>query len=387
MSPSLTAPLIQQPVPDTDWHAARVQLEQVLRSDPDNVEVLTHLGVLAARARQYRKARTTLERALAAAPQDLLARRLLVELLICFGDLDAARGWVTTGPTRCSGDPDWQAAMDAMAQLTPPPHDTRLDLKDVTFLIPLRADSGDRLRNLGIILRYLDEHLDTNILICEDDPGDPQFPALAAQLGELGARCGFFQAPPHPGGFIHRTRDLNLLAERATTPIVAAYDTDVLLLPAQYREGRAAIAAGKAMVLPYGGLFVDLERALVNRIDRTLRVDDIDLFAPRAKVISSFSQGGAVFYDRQALLDAGGYNENFVSWGFEAAEMVERFSKLGLGIDRVPGPLYHLTHARTGNSSDRHPFYERNRQELAAVQAMTASQIRQGVAAGRFRMR
>jgi hypothetical protein len=43
--------------------------------------------------------------------------------------------------------------------------------------------------------------------------------------------------------------------------------------------------------------------------------------------------------------------------------------------------------ARTGNSSDRHPFYERNRQELAAVQAMTASQIRQGVAAGRFRMR
>ena len=120
MSPVLTAPLMQQPVPDTDWHVARVQLEQVLRTDPDNVEVLTHLGVLAARARQYRKARTTLERALAAAPQDLLARRLLVELLICFGDLDAARGWVTTGPTQRSGDPDWQAAVDAMAQLTPP---------------------------------------------------------------------------------------------------------------------------------------------------------------------------------------------------------------------------------------------------------------------------
>ena len=168
---------------------------------------------------------------------------------------------------------------------------------------------------------------------------------------------------------------------------MAVYDTDVLLLPAQYREGRAAIAAGKAMVLPYGGLLADLDRTLVDRIDRTLRVDDIDLFASRAKVLSSFSAGGAVFYDRQALLDAGGYNENFVSWGFEAAEMVERLSKLGLGIARIPGPLYHLTHARTGNSSERHPYYERNRQELQAVQAMTASQIRQGLAAGRFRTR
>ena len=386
MSP-LTAPLMQQPVPDADWHVARVQLEHALRSDPTNVEVLTHLGVLTARARHYRKARSILERALAAAPHDLLARRLLVELLICFGDLDGARAWVTTGPTHSAGDPDWRAAVNAMAQLTAPRPGSRLDLTDVTFLIPLRADSGDRLRNLGIILRYLDEHLDTQFLICEDDPGEAQFPALANQLGELGARCGFFQAPPHPGGFIHRTRDLNLLAERARTPIVVVYDTDVLLLPAQYREGRAAIAAGQAMVLPYGGLVADLERALVDRIDRTLRVDDIDLFGNGAKVINSFAAGGSVFYDRRALLDAGGYNENFVSWGFEAAEMVERFSKLGLGIGRIPGPLYHLTHARTGNSSDRHPYYERNRQELQAVQAMTASQIRQGLAAGRFRMR
>lgn len=388
MLPALTAPLLQQPVPETDWHAARVQLERVLRTEPTNVEVLTHLGVLYARAGQYRKARTTLERAMAAAPEDLLARRLLVELLICFGDLDAARGWITTGPTQRTGDPAWRAAVDAMAQLTPPPQGTgRLDLKDVTFLIPLRVDSADRLRNLGIILRYLDEHLDTRFLICEDDPGEPQFPALAAQLGELAGRCEFFQAPPHPGGFIHRTRDLNLLAERATTPIVAVYGTDVLLLPAQYREARAAIAAGKAMVLPHGGLVADLDRGLVDRIDRTLRVDDIDLFTPHAKVLSSFSAGGAVFHDRQALLDAGGYNENFVSWGFEAAEMVERLSKLGLGIGRIPGPLYHLTHARTGNSSERHPYFERNRQELQAVQAMTASQIRQGLAAGRFRMR
>jgi hypothetical protein len=275
-----------------------------------------------------------------------------------------------------------------MAQLAPPPPGAgRIDLTDVTFLIPFRADSADRLRNLSIILRYLDEHLDTSFLICEDDPGPPQFPELAQALGELGARCGFFQAPVHPGGFIHRTRDLNLLAERATTPIVVVYDTDVLFLPAQYREARAAVAGGQVMVLPYNGLFVDLDRNLVERIERTLRVEDLDLFGPGATVLNGFSAGGAIFYDRQALLAAGGYNENFVSWGFEDVEIVARLEKLGLGIARVPGPLYHLTHTRTGNSSERHPFYERNRQELEAVQAMSADQIRQAIAAGHFRRR
>ena len=111
MLPALTTPLMQQPVPDAEWHAARVQLEQALRREPDNSEVLVHLGVLCARAQEYRKARTILEKAVAVAPEGMLARRLLVELLICFGDLDRARGWVTTGTTHRTGDPAWRAAL------------------------------------------------------------------------------------------------------------------------------------------------------------------------------------------------------------------------------------------------------------------------------------
>ena len=383
----LTAPLLQQPLPEAEWRAARGQLEQVIRADPGNAEALTLLGVLGSRARQYPRARDWLEQAVRADPDDLEARRWLVELLVSFGDVSGARAQVAGAPRDAGTNLAWQAAADAVELLHPPAAEEKLDLQDVTFVIPFRADSSDRLRNLAIILRYLDEHLHTCFLIAEDDPGEPRFPEVAESLGELGDRCGYLQATPHPGGFIHRTRDLNLLIESARTPIVVVYDTDVLLLPAQYRQARAAVDAGAAMVLPYGGLFVDLERALVEQIECTLRVDDVDLFQHGATVLNSFSAGGAIFYDRQALLAAGGYNENFVSWGFEDLEILHRLSSLGLPIQRVPGPLYHLTHTRTGNSSERHPFYEQNRQELEAVLAMTADQIRQGVTTGRFRRR
>ena len=42
-----------------------------------------------------------------------------------------------------------------------------LDLKDVTFLIPVRVDQPERLRNLNILIRYLRKYFDTSILVGE----------------------------------------------------------------------------------------------------------------------------------------------------------------------------------------------------------------------------
>ena len=42
---------------------------------------------------------------------------------------------------------------------------TKLDLKDVTFTIPVRIESEDRKRNLKTVIQYMVHHLDTNIII------------------------------------------------------------------------------------------------------------------------------------------------------------------------------------------------------------------------------
>ena len=43
-----------------------------------------------------------------------------------------------------------------------------INLKDTTFIIPLRIDHKDRLINANITLNYLTKHFDTNIILLED---------------------------------------------------------------------------------------------------------------------------------------------------------------------------------------------------------------------------
>ena len=43
------------------------------------------------------------------------------------------------------------------------------DLKDCTFIIPIRIESTDRLRNVITILCYLNSNFDTNIIVKEVD--------------------------------------------------------------------------------------------------------------------------------------------------------------------------------------------------------------------------
>ena len=43
------------------------------------------------------------------------------------------------------------------------------DLKDCTFIIPLRIESDDRLRNIITILCYIVGNFDTNVIVKECD--------------------------------------------------------------------------------------------------------------------------------------------------------------------------------------------------------------------------
>lgn len=45
----------------------------------------------------------------------------------------------------------------------------KIDLKDATFIIPIRIESTDRLRNVITTMAFLLENFDTNIIIKEVD--------------------------------------------------------------------------------------------------------------------------------------------------------------------------------------------------------------------------
>ena len=261
--------------------------------------------------------------------------------------------------------------------------DGRLDLREVTFLIPFRADSEDRRRNLRWIVSYILKHADTTILVGEDKAGPSD---VAESLGNsLAARVRHLHLTGNDTPFTHKTHLLNRMAEAADTAVVALHDTDIVVDPVQYALARDAVTGGAAMAFPYNGLFFWVLGREVHRFGHTLSAAPLNARCPRFPLMHRNSPGGGAFFDRATLLEAGGYNENFVSWGCEDDEIVERLRRLGHRVERVSGPLYHLEHARPENSTDRNPFMEANRAELERIRALDAEALRADIAAGRLR--
>jgi len=261
--------------------------------------------------------------------------------------------------------------------------DGRLDLRDLTFLIPFRADSEDRKRNLRWIVSYILKHADTTILIGEDKAGPSD---VADALGpDLAARCRHLHLTGNDTPFTHKTHLINRMAEAADTPIVALHDTDIVVDPVQYALARDSIRRGAALAFPYNGLFFWVLGREVHRFGHTLSAAPLNALCPRFPLMHRNSPGGGAFFDRATLLEAGGYNENFVSWGYEDDEIVERLRRLGLRVERVPGPLYHLEHARPENSTDQNPFIAANKAEVERIRALDAGALRADIAAGRLR--
>ena len=108
------------------------------------------------------------------------------------------------------------------------------DLSQATFIIPVRIESPDRLRNVVTTTAFLMENFDTNIIIKEVDK-EPVFQRDALPLIETSAEVEniwenfnyIFEESDEP--LFHRQRILNEMIMEADTDIVVNYDADAIL--------------------------------------------------------------------------------------------------------------------------------------------------------------
>lgn len=244
----------------------------------------------------------------------------------------------------------------------------KINLKDVTFTIPVRIDTPARLRNIETIVKYLNTNFDTNILIGEESDR-PQVSHLRTETDYI----HYHTTDP----MMRRTHVLNELAKEADTSIVVNYDTDVLFPIAQYVNSAQLIRDGKAdMVYPYDGRFFGVH----NEQDLGKFLNTLDLKQIRIQFmqhIRNDSVGGAIFWNKEKFIEGGMENENFISWGFEDDERVCRFKTLGYTIMRWPGILYHLNHPSSPNSASAHAYYDHNQNEFLKVKNMDETQLRE----------
>ena len=125
----------------------------------------------------------------------------------------------------------------------------RTDLSQATFIIPIRIESPDRLRNVVTTTAFLMENFDTNIIIKEVD-AEPIFQKDAIPLLEEILDFNIWETnfnyiyEKSDDPLFHRQRILNEMIMEADTHIVVNYDADAILPKESYELAYKGIMDG-----------------------------------------------------------------------------------------------------------------------------------------------
>mgnify|MGYP003344073110 FL=1 len=249
----------------------------------------------------------------------------------------------------------------------------RIDLSKATFIIPIRIESSDRLRNVITTTAFLLENFDTNIIIKEVDSESvfekEALPILKNILDVDVDINHIFEKSDAP--LFHRQKVLNEMIMEADTEIVINYDCDVLFPIDSYQRAYESILNGTYdVVYPYGqGTYQYQVSASDEVVSHFLETGDFEYLNSRSKNHTS-DFGWAQFFNRQVYIDGGMENENFRAYAPEDKERFYRFTTLGYNVGRINDYVYHLEHSRGENSWFSNPHMESNMHEWEKIQSM-----------------
>ena len=250
-------------------------------------------------------------------------------------------------------------------------------MKDLTFIIPTRIETEDRLRNIISSVSYLLKHLPAKVIVKEVAPQSTfKFRAIPEikKYADISNLTHLYENSVAP--LFCKSKVLNDLIVAADTKFVANYDADCILPLTSYHQAYALLAGDKAdVVYPYGcGIYqwkAEYNMQVYQEFVSTLDYRVLD----KRKSLSNSTIGWTQFVNRQKYIDSYMMNENFISWGCEDDEFYFRMSTLGNRIARVEDYVYHLEHSRTDNSWFSNPNFNNNWQLWHTIKTFDRNQL------------
>ncbi len=249
-----------------------------------------------------------------------------------------------------------------------------IDACALSVIVAARIDGPDRLENLRASTAYVRRFYTGAEMILVECDSESRIP------NEVKAQYDVVVFEVSDGPFA-KSRAMNDGLLRATRPIVAFYDIDVLVHPDAAAWAMSQIRKGKfSLALPFNGVFVDVDGARRMEAIADLSVRDLAALAlaeirARPDCTPRIVDGGVFFADRDVMLAEGGYNSRMVSYGWEDIEVLRRFEQLGYYRVYAQHNLVHLNHAR-GPDSVRNEHFDRNREEYDRIKAMPRAELR-----------
>jgi hypothetical protein len=256
----------------------------------------------------------------------------------------------------------------------------KIDLSKATFIIPLKIDSDDRVRNIITVVCFLLKTFETNIILKEVDSNhlfkDYALPQIVDFLGDDVKNLNYIFEKSDNSVF-HRMKIINEMISQSNTEVIVNYDCDVLLKPQTYCNSYHMILdKSYDLVYPYGfgnfqkQIFADDEivtEFLNNNFDFSILEKNHQPYHAE--------YGHVQFFNRESYICAGMENENFVSWSPEDKERFFRFTILGYNVGRIDDYVYHLEHTRGQNSDYTNPHLQKNMQLWEYLQRLEKRQL------------
>ena len=123
-----------------------------------------------------------------------------------------------------------------------------IDLKNVTFIIPLRIDTDDRLRNIILSTSFLLNNFDCKVIVKESDEMKKfEMWALPTIKSISDTSNLTYQYEENHDDHFHRTRLLNEMVLDSETDIVVNYDSDIILPIKSYVMAKECLTIKKQM--------------------------------------------------------------------------------------------------------------------------------------------
>ena len=258
----------------------------------------------------------------------------------------------------------------------------KTDLSNATFIIPIRIESDDRLRNVVTSIAFLVENFDTNIIVKEVDKESvfqTEVLPIFEEILEVDLWKNFhhiFERSEEP--LFHRQRVLNEMIAECDTDIVVNYDCDVILPMKSYELAYDGITEGiYDVVYPYGSGMYQKQVAATDDICSKFLEERNYEYLDAVSNIHTSDFGWAQFFKRRVYIEGGMENENFKAYAPEDKERFFRFNKLGYKVGRINDYVYHLEHARGENSWFSNPHMQSNMSEWDKIQSMSKNNLLQ----------
>lgn len=258
------------------------------------------------------------------------------------------------------------------------------NLTKATFIIPLRIESQDRMRNILTVLYFILSNFDTNIIIKEVDvesvfENDVLPPLQEAFEEKLDNLNHIFEKSEDP--VFYRMHILNDMLSKSNTEVVINYDCDVILPIESYVNAYESILNNQSdVVYPFGnGMYQKQVYATDDLVNEFLN-NGFDFSVLENKSNTHTSDFGWVqFFNRKVYIEGGMENENFRGSSPEDKERYFRFTTLGYKVNRINNWIYHLEHSRGQNSWPNsiqgNPYMQNNFSVWEKIQTMDKDQL------------